>query len=66
VAPFDYMALVYGFLLGWMVFEEVPDWYLIIGGATVVASGIYIVHRETVVARARRRRQAESPLPVEA
>lgn len=66
VAPFDYMALVYGFLLGWMVFAEVPDWYLIVGGATVVASGIYIVHRETVVARERRRRQAESPLPVEA
>jgi drug/metabolite transporter (DMT)-like permease len=66
VAPFDYMALVYGFMLGWYWFEEVPDWYLIIGGATVVASGIYIVHRETVVARARRRQQAESPLPVEA
>jgi drug/metabolite transporter (DMT)-like permease len=66
VAPFDYMALVYGFLLGWMVFEEVPDWYLMIGGATVVASGIYIVHREAVVARQRRRQQAESPLPVDA
>jgi drug/metabolite transporter (DMT)-like permease len=66
VAPFDYMALVYGFLLGWMVFEEVPDWYLIVGGATVVASGLYIVHRETVVARQRRRQQAASPLPVEA
>jgi drug/metabolite transporter (DMT)-like permease len=66
VAPFDYMALVYGFLLGWAVFEEVPDWYLIIGGATVVASGIYIVHREAVVARQRRREQAQSPLPVEA
>jgi drug/metabolite transporter (DMT)-like permease len=66
VAPFDYMALVYGFLLGWMVFTEVPDWYLIIGGVTVVASGVYIVHRETVVARQRRRRQAESPLPADA
>jgi drug/metabolite transporter (DMT)-like permease len=66
VAPFDYMALVYGFILGWAMFEEVPDWYLIVGGATVVASGIYIVHRETVVARARRRQQAQSPLPVEA
>jgi drug/metabolite transporter (DMT)-like permease len=66
VAPFDYMALVYGFILGWAMFEEVPDWYLITGGATVVASGIYIVHRETVVARQRRRQQAESPLPVEA
>jgi drug/metabolite transporter (DMT)-like permease len=66
VAPFDYMALVYGFILGFMFFAEIPDAYLIVGGATVVASGIYIVHRETVVARALRRQQAESPLPVEA
>jgi drug/metabolite transporter (DMT)-like permease len=66
VAPFDYMALVYGFILGFVFFAEVPDAYLIVGGATVVASGLYIVHREAVVARQRRRRQAESPLPVEA
>jgi drug/metabolite transporter (DMT)-like permease len=66
VAPFDYMALVYGFILGFVFFAEVPDAYLIVGGATVVASGIYIVHRETVVARQRRRQQAASPLPVDA
>jgi len=66
VAPFDYMALVYAFILGFIFFREVPDAYLIIGGATVVASGIYIVHRETIIARERRRRQPESPLPVDA
>jgi drug/metabolite transporter (DMT)-like permease len=66
VAPFDYMALVYGFILGFMFFAEVPDAYLIVGGLIVVASGIYIVHRETVVARQRHRQQAISPLPPEA
>jgi len=66
VAPFDYMALVYGFILGFAFFAEIPDAYLIGGGATVVASGIYIVHRETVIARQRRRQQAESPLPADA
>jgi drug/metabolite transporter (DMT)-like permease len=65
VAPFDYMALVYGFILGFVFFAEIPDWYLIIGGATVVASGIYIVHRETVVARQRRKQQTP-PLPADA
>ena len=65
VAPFDYMALVYGFILGFVFFAEIPDAYLIVGGATVVASGIYIVHRETVVARQRRREQTP-PLPVDA
>src|SRR5262245_20591116 len=66
VAPFDYMALVYGFILGFIFFAEIPDGYLIVGGATVVASGIYIVHRETVVARQRRKQQPVPPLPADA
>ncbi len=63
VAPFDYMALVYGFLLGYFVFSEVPDRYLIVGGLVVVSSGVYIIHRETVVARQNRRAQPVPPLP---
>ena len=66
VAPFDYMALVYGFMLGFIFFAEIPDAYLIVGGLTVVASGVYIVHRETVVARQRRRQQPTPPLPADA
>jgi drug/metabolite transporter (DMT)-like permease len=63
VAPFDYMALVYGFLLGYFIFSEVPDRYLIVGGLVVVSSGIYIIHRETTVARQQRRAQPVPPLP---
>jgi drug/metabolite transporter (DMT)-like permease len=55
VAPFDYTALVYAMILGYLCFGEVPDAYLIVGGLTVVGSGIYIIHRETVAARQRRR-----------
>ncbi len=51
VAPFDYMALVYGCAIGYFWFSEIPDLYLIGGGFLVVASGVYILHRETVVAR---------------
>jgi len=63
VAPFDYTALVYGFLLGWFFFEEVPDAFLIVGGIVVVLSGVYIIHRETVVARVQRRLPPAPPLP---
>ena len=63
VAPFDFTALVYGFLIGWYFFAEAPDAYLFVGGAIVVASGIYIIHRETVVARAHRRPPPAPPLP---
>jgi drug/metabolite transporter (DMT)-like permease len=64
VAPFDYAALVYAFILGYFCFGEVPDAYLITGGLTVVASGIYIVHRETVTARQRHRVAITAPPPM--
>jgi drug/metabolite transporter (DMT)-like permease len=64
VAPFDYTALVYAFILGFFCFGEVPDAYLITGGLTVVASGIYIVHREAVTARARHRTAITTPPPI--
>ncbi len=63
VASFDYTALIYGFLLGWVFFEEVPDAFLIVGGLIVVAAGIYIIHRETVVARQQHREPPVPPLP---
>jgi drug/metabolite transporter (DMT)-like permease len=62
-ASFDYTALVYGFLLGAIFFHERPDIYLIIGGGIVVAAGIYIIHRETVVARQQHREPPIPPLP---
>jgi drug/metabolite transporter (DMT)-like permease len=61
VSPFDYTALVYGFVLAWIFFQEVPDAFLIVGGLIVVASGVYIIHRETAVARAQHR---SPPVPV--
>ena len=62
-ASFDYTALVYGFLLGWMFFDEVPDAFLIVGGLIVVAAGVYIIHRETVVALQQHREPPIPPLP---
>jgi drug/metabolite transporter (DMT)-like permease len=64
VAPFDYTALVYAFILGYFCFNEVPDAYLITGGLTVVGSGLYIVHREAVTARQRRRAEITTPVPM--
>lgn len=63
VSPFDYTALVYGFVLAWIFFLEVPDAFLIVGGLIVVASGVYIIHRETVVAVAQHRMPPIPPLP---
>lgn len=51
VAPFDYGALVFAVLFGYLIWGDFPDAYILAGAALVVASGLYILHRETVLAR---------------
>jgi drug/metabolite transporter (DMT)-like permease len=47
VAPFDYTALIWASMLGWLLWDEVPVIWTYAGAAVIVASGIYIVIRET-------------------
>jgi drug/metabolite transporter (DMT)-like permease len=49
IAPFDYTALLWGTLFGWLVWHELPGANVWLGAAIVIASGLYIVHRETRV-----------------
>lgn len=49
LAPYDYTALIWGGLTGWLVFAEVPAWSTIGGAAIIVAAGLYNLHRERVV-----------------
>jgi drug/metabolite transporter (DMT)-like permease len=58
VAPFDYLALVFAMALGYAIWDELPDAWILSGAAVVVASGLYILHRETVLARRRRAARA--------
>ena len=53
LAPFEYTAMIWGVLLGVLVFGDLPDAWILSGAAVVAASGLYILHRE-----ARRRREA--------
>jgi drug/metabolite transporter (DMT)-like permease len=53
VAPFDYTALVFATGFGYAIWGQIPDRFVWTGAAIVIASGLYIIHRETV-----RRRQA--------
>lgn len=48
VAPFNYAALLFALLFGWMFWNEIPDLWTLVGAAVVAASGLYILHRETV------------------
>jgi drug/metabolite transporter (DMT)-like permease len=61
IAPFRYTALLWAILLGYLVFNDVPDYAMIAGAVIVVGSGLYTLYRERVVGR--RRPAAESTAP---
>ncbi len=47
IAPFEYTALVWATLLGFLVWGELPDGITLVGASIVIASGLYILYRET-------------------
>lgn len=53
VAPFAYTEMVWATSLGFLVFGDFPDLFTFAGTAIIIASGVYVVHRERQ-ARARR------------
>jgi drug/metabolite transporter (DMT)-like permease len=54
LAPYEYSPLLWGGVLGYLVFNEVPHASALLGAAVVAAAGLYNLHRE----QARRREEA--------
>jgi drug/metabolite transporter (DMT)-like permease len=48
LSPFIYSQLLWAIALGYLVFADVPNRWTLTGAGIVVASGLYILHRETV------------------
>jgi drug/metabolite transporter (DMT)-like permease len=48
LSPFIYSQLVWVIALGYAVFGDVPDSYTLAGASIVIASGLYVFHRERV------------------
>lgn len=48
ISPFNYTQLIGAAILGYLVFNEVPDLWTWVGAAVIVASGLYIAYRERV------------------
>jgi drug/metabolite transporter (DMT)-like permease len=46
VAPFDYVALLWAFFFGYMLFGEIPSRYVYAGAAIVAGSGLFVIWRE--------------------
>ena len=55
IAPFNYAQLIGAAILGYLVFDSVPDFWTWVGAAVIVCSGLYLGHAE----RLRYRRLAD-------
>ncbi len=60
LAPFDYTGLIWGALLGWLIWREQPDPPVWIGAAIVALAGLYVTRRE---AKQGRRARTEGARP---
>ncbi|HRY08011.1 MAG TPA: DMT family transporter, partial [Hyphomicrobiaceae bacterium] len=46
ISPFLYAQLITMVAFGYLVFSDVPDLWTMIGAFIIIASGIYLIHRE--------------------
>ncbi|MFA5958879.1 DMT family transporter [Hyphomicrobium sp.] len=51
VTPFIYIELISMIALSYLVFGAVPDRWSLIGSMVIVASGLYLIHRERIAHR---------------
>ncbi len=62
ISPFEYSALIWAVLLGYLLWGELPDMITLLGAVIVISSGLYIIYRETIITgRVRPRLPSMSP-----
>lgn len=61
VAPFEYASLILSVAIGYVIFHDVPTIEMLIGGAIVVGSGLFIIYREHKLGLERKRASEVSP-----
>jgi drug/metabolite transporter (DMT)-like permease len=54
LAPLHYFEIVTAVILGYLIFDDFPNAMTFVGIAIIVASGLYIIHRERLAARDKR------------
>jgi drug/metabolite transporter (DMT)-like permease len=52
VAPFQYTQMVWAVIYGYIIFNDLPGIWTIIGSLVIAASGLFILWRETKLGRA--------------
>ncbi|MFT5219124.1 MAG: drug/metabolite transporter (DMT)-like permease [Planctomycetota bacterium] len=46
VAPFTYSSLIWALSFGYILFDELPDRWVLLGATLIIGSGLYIFYRE--------------------
>jgi drug/metabolite transporter (DMT)-like permease len=50
LAPFQYMEIITASLLGWLIFENIPDGFTLLGALIIVGAGLYIFKTQRALA----------------
>jgi len=53
VVPFRYTSLLWAIGLGYLIFDEIPDVYTLLGSAVVVSMGLFTLYREVKLSRSK-------------
>jgi drug/metabolite transporter (DMT)-like permease len=61
VAPFEYTSMLFGILIGYVLFDEVPTPAVLTGGAIVIAAGLLLIWREHQLGLKQRSVAAKEP-----
>lgn len=61
VAPFEYASLILSVAIGYVIFHDVPTIEMLVGGAIVVGSGLFIIYREHKLGLERKKASEVSP-----
>jgi drug/metabolite transporter (DMT)-like permease len=52
LAPFEYTALVWATIIGYLLWQDIPSAEVWTGAAVIIACGLYVIHRESLRHRA--------------
>ena len=63
VASFEYVSMLWGVGFGYLLFGDVPTSSVMLGGAIVIAAGIFIIFRERRLGLQRKRQRKAMPPP---
>jgi drug/metabolite transporter (DMT)-like permease len=46
IAPLEYTALAWGMFFDWLIWTTAPSSRMLVGATIIIASGLYVIHRE--------------------